>query len=149
MELNKPEPVVKVKRVKKVKKVKKSGNKRVAFSDDTINPTKKIKRKKTKMKKHEQLDDTVTINIGKMVEDNSINPEPTCDEVKPPNLMEPNPEETQDTVSKKLDFSKNDKLVSYKIKDLSFPFTLDQKTVDLLLKENKKEENVSLHMLYT
>ncbi len=39
-------------------------------------------------------------------------------------------------------------LVSYQIKNLSFPFTLTNKVIDLLLKEDKKESNTSLDMLY-
>ena len=55
-------------------------------------------------------------------------------------------EDKEDKEDKQSD--KDNSLVSYHIKNLTFPLEIDNKIVEILLKENKQEVNASLQMLY-
>lgn len=150
---------------KKKKKVK--NKKKVTFSDQSSkssdSTTVKKKKKKVKFIKKDPAasnsSETVTMVIGKKRKtsevDTSNNDTSLTVESDPVSLTKPDETDTKDSAEKSVKPveaekpEKPEKLVSYHIKDLKFPFTLDQKTIDLLLKENKKEVNPSMHMLYT
>ena len=126
-----------------------------------VNLLKIIKAKKVVCEKSDKSDSKVDDNTQPVVSDKSDKNESRVEDRTRPVEIIINKQTLQDTIVKvdktdrveetdKVDkqSDKDNSLVSYHIKNLTFPLEIDCKIVELLLKENKKEVNTSLQMLY-